>query len=71
MHKFSRTFTQQCQIIILFQESVLEKLKDKIADVYNSNDSDSARNNLLQIEVFYEDFNYEQIEEFEAYKVCF
>ena len=44
---------------------------DLIPDVVESNDTDAFKKNLLSVEVFYRDFNYEKIKEKESYKVIF
>ena len=49
----------------------MEQIKDKIPLIYASNETDKVQRNLLQIEVFFEDFNYEKIEEIPAYRVMF
>ena len=52
-----------------FQNDVLSKYADLIPDIAYSNDTEKYKRNLLKIEVFFDDFNYEKIEEVEAYKV--
>ena len=52
-----------------FQSDVLSKYADSIPDIAYSNDTEKYKRNLLKIEVFFNELNYEYIEEIEAYKV--
>ena len=47
----------------------MSKYAELIPDIAYSNDTEKYKRNLLKIEVFFDDFNYEKIEEVEAYKV--
>ena len=51
---------------IAFQEEVL----DKYAPAY-ANDTSRMRKNLLKLEIFYRDFNFQQITEKPSYTVGF
>ena len=53
----------------VFQEDILAKYADKVPEISDSNDTTTYQRNLLSVEVFYDDFNYEKIEEVESYKV--
>ena len=56
-------------LVNFLQSDVLSKYADMIPDIAYSNDTEKYKRNLLKIEVFFDDFNYENIEEIEAYKV--
>ena len=47
----------------------MSKYAGMIPDITYSNDTEKYKRNLLRIEVFFDDFNYEHIEEVESYKV--
>ena len=47
----------------------MSKYAGMIPDITYSNDTEKYKRNLLKVEVFFDDFNYENIEEIEAYKV--
>ena len=47
----------------------MSKYAELIPDIAYSNDTEKYKRNLLKVEVFFDDFNYENIEEIEAYKV--
>jgi hypothetical protein len=56
-------------IFFLHQESLLQKLAPKIGDSFDVNDPDEYRENLIKVEVYYEEFNFEQIMERPSYPV--
>ena len=56
-------------LVNFLQSDVLSKYADMIPDIAYSNDTEKYKRNLLKVEVFFDDFNYENIEEIEAYKV--
>ena len=47
----------------------MKKLSASIPDLLSTDDPDFVKRNLLQVEVFYQDFNYENIAEVPAYTV--
>ena len=48
---------------------MLTKLAPKIGTSFDINDGESYKENLIKLEVYYEEFNYEKIAERPAYKV--
>ena len=56
-------------MVNFLQSDVLSKYAGMIPDITYSNDTEKYKRNLLKVEVFFDDFNYENIEEIEAYKV--
>ena len=54
----------------LFQDGIKEKLASEISRYLgNTTDDEKLWNNLLKVKVFFEEFNYENIEETPAYSV--
>ena len=50
---------------------VLDTYADKFPDVISANDtSTKLRKNVLKVEVYFQEFNYEQMKERPAYLVC-
>ena len=53
----------------MLQESVIKSLGSSVDQLKAKNDPSIYRRNLLKIEVYFEEFNYEKIEEFPKYPV--
>jgi len=47
----------------------LSLLKNKLGSKFDASDANLIANNLLRVEIFYKEFNYEEIEETPAYPV--
>ena len=54
---------------LCIQAIVLERLSPKIQSLIDLNDSSVYDDNLLQIEVYFNDFDYQSINEYPAYTV--
>jgi len=51
------------------QSHILSVMKDKLGSQFDANDVNLVSDNLLRLEVFYKEFNYEEITETPAYPV--
>jgi len=59
-----------CQIVRDFQKHILSQTENSFSSNTDINDVNEAlENNLLRLEVFYKEFNYEEITETPAYEV--
>ena len=48
---------------------MLEKYKEKIGSSFDIKDENAYKQNLIKLEVYYEEFNFETIDEIPGYKV--
>ena len=55
--------------LLYLKSDVMSKLTPRIPSLISLDDSSVFDRNLLQVEVFYEEFNYESVEETPAYLV--
>ena len=55
--------------LYVFQEDIIAQLTPKIGSLLQQGDSGLIERNLLQVQVFYEEFNYEAVTEAPAYPV--
>ena len=67
--KYSAKFLLRLVFIHFLQNSIIEDIKHRIPSLYAQNNTAVYQKNLLQLQIFYEDFNFEMIEEVESYKV--
>ena len=51
------------------QASVIKEFQDVAPYLFSNLEEEKYRRNLLKVEVFYEEFNYEQVAEVPAYTV--
>lgn len=54
-----------------YKESILSSLKSKLSSSLDINDSNFVENNLLKVEIFFNDFSNEVVAESPAYPVRF
>lgn len=53
----------------VFQDTTLKRLADKIASTFDINDPSAYKENLLKVELAFEEFNFEKIAEKPGYTV--
>jgi len=54
----------------MFQDRLKSSLLSRLGSGFDVNDEHAIENNLLKMDVFYKQFNFEDITEVPAYSVC-
>ena len=54
----------------VFQNQLKSRLMSKLGSNFDLNDDHAIENNLLKMDIFYKEFNFEDITEVPAYSVC-
>ena len=56
-------------IILVFQENILNRLSPMIGTSFDIDDPVEYKKNLIKLEIYYEEFNFETIKEKQGYTV--